>query len=119
MPEVIIDRPEIEPDFDDEETEVEGSNDELNEEFLKMMEGMRVDIALEFEGEIVETNATHVEGSRVTLLSVDFGEIVKNKETLEILKKNQPDNIEDFKAFLEKIHGMKIELKKQVSVKFK
>ncbi len=119
VPEVIIDRPEIEPDFDDEETEVEGSNDELNEEFLKMMEGMRVDIALEFEGEIVETNATHVEGSRVTLLSVDFGEIVKNKETLEILKKNQPDNIEDFKAFLEKIPGMKIELKKPVSVKFK
>ncbi len=119
IPEVIIDRPEIEPDFDDEETEVEGSNDELNEEFLKMMEGMSVDITLEFEGEIVETNATHVEGSRVTLLSVDFGEIVKNKETLEILKKSQPDDIEDLEAFLEKIPGMKIELNKPVSVKFK
>ena len=44
---------------------------------------------------------------------------LKNKETLEIMKKNQPDNIEDFKEFLEKIPGMKIELKKPVSVKFK
>lgn len=119
VPEVIIDRPEIEPDFNDEETEVEDSNDDLNEEFLKLMEGMRVDIALEFEGEIVETNATHVEGSRITLLSVDFGEIVKNKETLEILKENQPDDIEDLEAFVDKIPGMKLELKKPVSVKFK
>jgi len=119
IPEVIIDRPEIEKDFDNEEIDVEGSSDELNEEFLKMMEGMRVDIVLEFEGEIVETNATHVEGSRVTLLSMDFGEIVKNKETLEMLKKSQLDEIEDLEAFVEKIPGMKLELKKPVSVKFK
>jgi len=117
--EVIIDRPEIEKDIDDEETEVEGNNDEFNEVFLKMMEGMRIDIVLEFEGEIVETNATHVEGSRVTLLAMDFGEIVKNKETLEMLKKSQPDEIEDLEKFVEKIPGMKLELKKPVSVKFK
>ncbi len=118
VPEVIIDRPEIEPDFDDEEIDVEGSSDEFNEEFLNIMEGMRVDIALEFEGEIVETNATHVEGSRITLLSIDFGKIVKNKETLEMLKKSQPDEIEDLEAFVEKIPGMKLELNKPVSVKF-
>ena len=117
--EVIIDRPEIEKDIDAEETEVEGNNDEFNEVFLKMMDGMRVDIVLEFEGEIVETNATHVEGSKVTLLAMDFGEIVKNKETLEMLKKSQPDEIEDLEAFVEKIPGMKLELKKPVSVKFK
>ena len=117
--EVIIDRPEIEKDIDAEVTEVEGNNDEFNEVFLKMMEGMRIDIVLEFEGEIVETNATHVEGSKVTLLAMDFGEIVKNKETLEMLKKSQPDEIEDLEAFVEKIPGMKLEIKKPVSVKFK
>ncbi len=119
VPEVIIDRPEIEKDFDDEEIDVEGGDDELNEEFLKLMEGMRVDIVLEFEGEIVETNATHVEGSRITLLSMDFGEIIKNKETLEMFNKSQPDKIEDLETFVEKIPGMKLELKKPVSVKFK
>jgi len=118
-PEVIIDRPEIEPDFDGEEIDVEGSDDEFNDEFLKMMDGMKVDIAVEFEGEIVETNASYVEGSRVTLLSVDFGEMIKNKETLEMMKKSQPDKIEDLEAFIEKIPGMKLELKKPVSVKFK
>jgi len=119
VPEVIIDRPEIEKEFDDEEIDIEGSDDDFNEEFLKMMDGMRIDIALEFEGEIIETNATHVEGSKVTLLSMDFGEIIKNKETLEMLKKNQPDDIEDLEAFVEKIPGMKLELKKPISVKFK
>ncbi|NNG26485.1 MAG: hypothetical protein HKM87_03100 [Ignavibacteriaceae bacterium] len=119
IPEVIIDRPEIETDFDDEEIEIEGSDDEFNDEFLKMMDGMKVDVAVEFDGKIVETNATHVEDSSVTLLSVDFGEMIKNKETLEMMKKNQPDKIEDFEAFVEKIPGMKLELKKPVSVKFK
>jgi len=117
--EVIIDRPEIKKDIDDVETEVEEINDEFSDVFLKMMDGMRIDITLEFEGEIVETNATHVEGSKVTLLAMDFGEIVKNKETLEMLKKSQPDEIEDLEVFVEKIPGMKLELKKPVSVKFK
>ncbi len=119
LPEVIIDRPEIETDIDDQELEAEGSDDDFNDEFLKLMEGMKVDISLLFEGEIVETNASHVEGSKVTLLSVDFGEIIKNKETLEIMKKSQLDKIEDLKEFVEKIPGMKLELKKPVSVKFK
>ena len=119
IPEVIIDRPEIEHEFDNDEIEVEGSDDDFNDEFLKMMDGMRVDIAVEFEGEILETNATHVEGSRVTLLSVDFGELIKNKETLEMMKKSQPDKIEDLEAFVEKIPGMKLELKKPVSIIFK
>ena len=50
---------------------------------------------------------------------MDFGEIVKNKETLEMLKKSQPDEIEDLEVFVEKIPWMKLELKKPVSVKFK
>jgi hypothetical protein len=117
--EVIIDRPEIEKDIDDEEIEVEDNNEEFNEVFLKMMEGMRIDIVLEFEGEIVETNATHIEGSSITILAMDFGEIVKNKETLEMLKKSPPNEIEDLEIFVEKIPGMKLELKKPVTVKFK
>ncbi len=119
IPEVIISRPEIEKDFNREKTEAEDNSDEVNDEFFKLMEGMRVDVSLEFEGEIVESNATHVEGSTVTLLSMDIGKIVKNKETLEILKNSQPEEIEDMEVYVEKIPGMKLELKKHVTVKFK
>jgi hypothetical protein len=119
VPEVIISRPQIERDIDDEEKVEGGIKDELNEELLKMTEGMSIDISVEFEGEIVETNATYVEGSKITLVSVDLGEIVKNEDTLEILKNSQPGNLDDLQIFVEKNPGMKLELKKPVSVKFK
>jgi hypothetical protein len=125
IPEVIIDRPEIEADLtsnDDEETDMEESgteDDEMAEEFLKMMEGMSIQIAVEFAGEIVETNATYVEDSRLTLLEMNLSEMMKNKEEFKEFKNKEPDSIEEMKEFVEKFPGMKIEFQKPVRVKFK
>ena len=60
----------------------EGIKDELNEEILKLTEGMSIDISVEFDGEIVESNATYVEGSKITLVSVDLGKMLKTKKHL-------------------------------------
>jgi hypothetical protein len=76
-------------------------------------------ISLEFNGEIVETNASYVDDSKVTMLDIDFSEILKNKESLELFKKNPPDNLDEMKAIVENIPGMKVEFKKPVIVKFK
>ena len=119
IPEVIISRPKIEHSIEDEENVDEGIKDELNEEILKLTKGMSIDISVEFEGEIVESNATYVEGSKITLVSVDLGKMVKNEETLELLKYNQPGNIDDLQVFVEKNPGMKLEFITPVSVKFK
>jgi len=119
IPEVIISRPKIEQSIEDEENVDEGIKDELNKEILKLAEGMSIDISVEFDGEIVETNATYVEGSKITLVSVDLGKMVKNEETLELLKNSQPSNIDDLQVFVEKYPGMKLELITPVSVKFK
>jgi hypothetical protein len=82
------------------------------------MEGMKVQISLLFDGDLVETNASYVDGSTVNLLDIDFGELFKNKESLEMLKKNPPDNLEEMKEIVENVPGMKIELQKPVFIKF-
>lgn len=122
-PELIIDRPPIEltskTDKDRDSTESEQENEENGEEFIKMMEGMKVDIAVEVDGEIINTNASYVQNSRITLFQIDLGEMMKNKEAFKEFQNNEPENIEEMKEFIDKFPGMKIEVEKPVSVKFK
>jgi hypothetical protein len=121
-PQLIIDRPEIElnseTDVKNDSEDSEQSDEEGEDEFLKVMEGMKIDITVEVEGEIINTNATYVQGSRVTLFQMDFSEMMKNKEGFEEFKKNEPKNIEEMKKYLEKLPGIKLEVEKPVTIKF-
>ena len=119
--ELIIDRPSLSSEKEDEEIAVENEteNQEMDDNLIKMMEGMAMTISLEFNGEIVETNASYVDGSKVTLLDIDFSELLKDKESLELFKKNPPDNLDEMKAIVENIPGMKVEFQKPVKIKFK
>jgi hypothetical protein len=122
--ELIIDRPPIEFDNDSTSQEssdedAEGSEDEFGDEAMKMMEGMKINIAINFEGDITNSNATYVEGSTVTLFHMNLGEMMKNKEAFKEFKNKEPENIEEMKEFMEQFPGMKIEIEKPVSVKFK
>lgn len=121
-PELIINRPDMESstEIEDEgETETtEQTNDEMGEEFLELMKGMKVSVDVLVDGQIVNTNATYVQGSKVTLFEMDLSEMMKNKEAFKEFKDKEPKNIDELKVFLEKFQGMKIETEKPVSVKF-
>lgn len=122
--ELIIDRPPIELNSESEENKdtantSEQNDEEMGEEFLKMMEGMKINIAVQVDGNIASTNASYVDGSNITLFQMDFSEMMKDKESFEEFKNKEPKNIEEMKEFLEKFPGMKIEIEKPISVKFK
>jgi len=122
--ELTIDRPPIELNSDSKEGEEvedtsEQNDEEMGEEFLRMMEGMKIDIGIQVEGKVVNTNASYVDGSKITLFHMDFGEMMKDKESFKEFKNKEPKNIEEMKEFLEKFPGMKIEVEKPISVKFK
>ena len=119
--ELIIDRPDLSSKKKDEEITVEtdAEIEGLDDDMIKMMDGMTMTISLEFNGEIVETNASYVDDSKITMLDIDFSEILKDKESLELFKNNPPDNLDEMKAIVENIPGMKIEFKKPVIIKFK
>ena len=121
-PQLIIDRPDIELngdiEMDSDSLQSEKSDEEEGEEFLQMIQGMKIDIAVEVEGEIESTNATYVDGSRITLFQMDFSEMMKNKEAFKEFKNNEPKNIDELKLYLDKLSGLKIEVEKPITIKF-
>jgi hypothetical protein len=83
-------------------------------------EGMRVAIALDIDGKIVKTNADHVSGSRVTLLDIDFTELLKNPAAFEKLGALGPGaSISDVQTATRDMPGLKVNASPSVRVEFK
>ena len=80
---------------------------------------MKISIAVEVAGTITETNATNREGSRVTLMEMDFNKLLADPKKFEELIQNQPETLEEGKKILKGVPGVKIEMNQQVSIKFK
>ena len=120
--EITIDRPELKDETNgetDEDTTATQENNPMAEKMLELMKGMSAKINLKLDGKIVETNASFVNGSDITLLNIDFDKLLENPETLEQLKKHPPKDLEDMKEISKNIPGIEVELQKPVIIKFK
>jgi hypothetical protein len=93
------------------------ASDELAQQLKEMMKGLRMAIALAVEGVIVETNASHHEGNRVTLLELNFDELLQVDPSLAASLQPGAD-VAAMKEALEKVPGMKIELRPEVRIVF-
>ena len=71
-----------------------------------------------FKDGIDETDASFVDGSDVTLMQVDFSEIIKNKDVMKNLQNAKPKTMEEFKEAVGDLEGIKIEFKEQVTIRF-
>jgi hypothetical protein len=115
-------KPQIEDEVkqDSSFTPVEDStfNDETQQKFIEMFDGMKIALHFNFKDEIDETDASFVDGSEVTLMEVDFSEILKHKDVIKNLQSTQPKTMEEFKEVIGDLKGIKIEFKEQVTVKF-
>ncbi|NWF90202.1 MAG: hypothetical protein HXY50_12170 [Ignavibacteriaceae bacterium] len=88
------------------------------ENMVKFMKNMKAKVELKIDGEIVNTNATHVDGNTVTLFDIDFGQLIADKDKLEQFKKFNPDSFEEVKKLVKDIPGIKVELNKEVFIEF-
>ena len=79
-----------------------------------LFEGLRVEIGLEVLGTIVKTNSPYVQGSRVTLLEMDFSQLLENDQLLS--KVAQPGSLEEAKQLLKDVKGFKVNLDREVVV---
>lgn len=84
-----------------------------------MFKGMKIAMAIEVQGAVVQTNATHREGSRITLMELDFGKLLEMPEKLTQFSQLQPETLEDAKKFMKDLPGIKAEMNKEVTIKFK
>lgn len=83
----------------------------------KMFDGLRIEMALEVQGTIVKTNSAYAAGNRVTLLEMDFSQLLQNDALMQQM--SEPKSMEEAKAVLKNIKGFKLNLDKQVDVEFR
>ncbi len=126
MPEPDMNDEDGEEDYEDDEWQDEEEwddeseeNEAMTEQAKEMMKDMRVKMSLNFNGEIVETNATNVEGSEITLLEMDFGKLMDNPEKFKQMENKEPKTIEEAKEMFGDIEGFKFEFNQELEVKFK
>jgi hypothetical protein len=77
-----------------------------------MMKGLFVDVALNVDGRIIKSNAPAVEGSRVTLLQIDFDKLLADEAALQKLTSTS-----DLKA-LASVPGLKVATEPTVTIEF-
>jgi len=109
-----------EPKEEIKKEQMDGPNSEMMLAQMKeLFGGMKISLAVEVMGAIVRTNATHREGSKITLMEMDFGKLFEHQENLKKFSAQKPDTIEDAKKMMKDIPGIKVELNKEVTIDFR
>ena len=105
---------------EDETEEMEDSlaTNAQMDKLIEMFDGMKMAMSFNINGDIEQTDASFVDGSKVTLMEIDFTEIIKHKDVLENLQKSKPETMEQFKEAIGDLAGIKVEFKEQVIIKF-
>jgi hypothetical protein len=85
-------------------------NPQMTEMMKTMFKGFKVSIDVEVAGKILETNADHVSGSRVTLLEMDLEALLSDEEKLKEVQKvlGPGASIAELKPYMKDVKGLKI-----------
>ena len=92
--------------------------EDAEQKMMEMFDGMKMALYLNIKDGIDETDASFVDSSKVTLMEIDFSEIIKNKEVFKRFQGAKPETMEEFKEVVGDLEGIKIEFKEQVTIKF-
>ena len=84
----------------------------------QMLKGMRMALHVQVEGKIVDTNAEYRDGAKVTLMDVDFDKLLAKPETLKAMVKSKAKSINEQKALIKGIEGVRVESAEQVKIRF-
>ncbi len=85
-----------------------------------MFKDMRVAVSVEPVGQLVRTNATHVDGQKITVLDIAFGELFANPASFEKMEKlgNNP-SLDQIRTALAGVKGIKINEVEKLEIEFK
>jgi hypothetical protein len=106
------------PDFKAQPAQPRGMDDMALQMMRQMFKDLRLAVALEVEGAVAESNAEYRDGSRVTLMNIDFNKILANPEKFKALARAHPQSVQEAKALLKEIDGVQIEDSPEVKIKF-
>jgi len=133
---LVITTPTGKDDETDEEMEEEMDGDENGEgddsgdgedsedaagaiEMMKaFFRGMHLVVAVEVDGDIEETNASFVEGSRMTLIDFEFDMLLDNVEALKNFEAAEDMSLTEAKDIMKEIPGIKFDVEEKIYVTF-
>ena len=87
-------------------------------QLAEMFMGMKMTLAVEVNGSIVETNATHRDGSRITIVDLDLAKFGSSLPQMEKLKRLQGSSPADAKELMKDFPGIKMDLNDSLKVVF-
>ncbi|HEX9080303.1 MAG TPA: hypothetical protein VF795_11990 [Desulfuromonadaceae bacterium] len=93
-------------------------NPEQLDMLRRMFAGLRFRSVLVIKGNIVDTNATYRNGSRITLMDIDFDRLLDKPEQLAIMAKVPQGDMEAALEAMRKLPGMEVDLNEVVRVTF-
>jgi hypothetical protein len=80
-----------------------------------MFAGMKIDFAIQV-GHLVKTNTPYVTGSTVTVVSMDFDQVLSDPKALEKMQK--ATSMADTKTALKGVKGIKVNLDPELTIEF-
>jgi len=98
--------------------EDQGQKEMMMNMMKMMMAGMRLSVAVEVEGEVVESNAAHREGPRVTVMELDFDRLIESAEDFEKFSQANPGSVGGAKELMKDIPGVKVEPEREIRILF-
>ncbi|MBK7229809.1 MAG: hypothetical protein IPH97_13300 [Ignavibacteriales bacterium] len=103
---------------DNEAVQDSAFNEDMNDKLTEMFDGLKMKLVINLNDDIDETDASFVDGNQVTVMQVDFSEILKHKDVMDKLQKSKPETMEQFKEAVGDIEGIKVEFKDKITIKF-
>jgi hypothetical protein len=107
---------------DPAESDMAMGDDDMSEEQMAqmapMLAGAKMSSKLVIDGGIAESNATFQDGDSITLMSINFDELLKNEEGMKAMKKLDGETREEVAKAVKEINGVEFETQEKVTVKF-
>jgi hypothetical protein len=85
----------------------------------QMFDGLRISTTLVIKGKVIDSNATHRNGSTITLVDVDFGKILDKPELLVKMIAVKPNDQAAAMEIIKNLPGMKIDMNDELRVSFR
>lgn len=88
---------------------------------MQMFKGLHMGMAINVEGKVVKTNSPYIEGSKVTLMDIDFDPLLSDEKGFKALSEKMETAMGDDRKTMEVlkgIKGLKITTEREVSIEF-
>jgi len=88
---------------------------------MQMFKGLHMGVAVNVEGKVVKTNSPYVEGSKVTLMDIDFDPLLSDAKGFKSLNEKMETAMGDDRKMMEILKGIKglmITTDPEVSIEF-